>query len=142
MQETFCKPHSLQPWPVTNEILEEWSANHIYGSISPKQGQIKLDTVATYLSGLRSYHINHHLPIEVFNGPRLAWIIKGGSRLFLSSKAKRLPITKDILKKITSTTPKTCEELNIDTAFKVARAGFLRLGEITYTAAELKNTGI
>ena len=32
----------------------------------------------------------------------------------------------------------TVDELNIDTAFKVAWAGFLRLGEITYTGTELK----
>ncbi len=31
-----------------------------------------------------------------------------------------------------------CIELNIDTAFKVAWTGFLRLGEITYTGTELE----
>lgn len=37
------------------------------------------------------------------------------------------------MEKITSNLPISIEELNIDTAFKVAWAGFLRLGEITYT---------
>ena len=33
-------------------------------------------------------------------------------------------------------TPISIEDLNIDTAFKVAWAGFLRMGELTYTSAE------
>lgn len=36
--------------------------------------------------------------------------------------------------------PQTIDKLNIDTAFKVAWAGFGRLGEIKYTEAEVKKT--
>lgn len=59
-------------------------------------------------------------------------------RLFPKQKATRLPITKEILKEITKHDPIDLDELNIDTAFMVAWAGFLRLGEITYTSTELK----
>lgn len=34
----------------------------------------------------------------------------------------------------------TINDINLDTAFKVAWAGFLRLGEITYTHAERNNS--
>lgn len=68
----------------------------------------------------------------------MALIIKGGKRLFPSKKKNRQPITKDILEKITLEAPLTVTDLNIDTAFRVAWAGFMRLGEITYTATEAK----
>ena len=119
-------------------MLEEWAANRIFGSILPKQGQIKPDTVASYLSALKSYHIDRQLSLKGFDDPRMALIIKGGKRLFPSKKKNRLPITKDILEKITIEEPLTVNDLNIDTAFKVAWAGFMRLGEITYTIAEAK----
>lgn len=128
----------LAPWPATNQTLEEWSAHRIFGSNLLKQGQIKPDTLVSYLSGLGSHHVDHHLSLDVFDDPRLAWIIKGGRRLFPSVKSKRLPITKDILEKITAQPIMSVDDCNIDTAFKIAWAGFLRLGEITYTSAELK----
>ncbi len=78
------------------------------------------------------------MPLEVCDAPRLAWIIKGGRTLFPSVKSTRLPITKDIFKKITAQPMKSLEDLNIDAVFKIAWVGFLRLGEITYTASELK----
>ncbi len=78
------------------------------------------------------------MPLEVFNTLRLAWIIKGGRTLFPSVKLTRLPITKNILEKITAQPTKSLEDWNIDAAFKIAWARFLRLGEITYMASELK----
>jgi hypothetical protein len=133
----------LEAWPASSDSLEEWAANRIYGSTLPKQGRIKPDTMTAYLAGVRSYHIDKKLSTQAFENPRLAWIIKGGKRLFHQTKAKRLPITKDILQKITNqkTTnhPTTIkDEANVDAAFKSAWAGFLRLGEITYTTAEAK----
>lgn len=66
------------------------------------------------------------------------WIIKGGRRLFFSLKTKHLAITKGILQKITYNPATSAEECNIDAVFKIGWAGFLRLGEITYTSAKLK----
>lgn len=62
----------------------------------------------------------------------------GGRRLFSSTKRNRLPITKDILQNITEDEPFSVTDLNIDTAFKVAWTGFMRMGELTYTAAAAK----
>ena len=128
------------PWPTTNQTLEKWSAHRIFGSNLPKQGQIKPDTVVSYLSGPWSHHVDHHLSLDVFDDPQLAWIIKDGKRLFSSIKSKRLPITKNILEKITAQPIMSVDDCNIDTAFKISWAGFLCLGEITYTSAELKKT--
>lgn len=94
--------------------------------------------MSSYLSALKSYYIDRQLSLKAFDTPRIALIIKGGKKLFPKQKAKRLPITKDILEKITENKPVDLNELNVDTAFKVRWAGFLRLGEITYTGTELK----
>ncbi len=59
--------------------------------------------------------------------------------MFPQVKKLRLPITKDILQQITLGKPKSLQDLNINTAFKVAWAGFLRMGEFTYTKIELTN---
>jgi hypothetical protein len=58
----------------------------------------------------------------------------------------RRPITLDILHRIVNEPPlhtsdaHTRDALNIDTAFKVAFAGFLRLGEFTYEASDCRNS--
>ena len=60
-------------------------------------------------------------------------------RLFPQTKKLCLPITKDILQKITQGKSKSVQDLNINTTFKVAWAGFLRIGEFIYTKTELAN---
>ncbi len=125
-------------WPAAVEMLEEWVAYRIYRSTIPKQGQVKPETISSYFSALKSYHIDRHLSLEAFDTPRIALIIKGGKRLFPKQKVTRLPITKNILEKITENKPVNIDELNIDMAFKMTWAGFLRLGEITYIGTELK----
>ena len=68
----------------------------------------------------------------------MALIIKGGRRLFPSKKRNRLPITKDILEKITEDELLSVTDLNINTAFKVAWTDFLRMRKLTYMATEAK----
>jgi hypothetical protein len=133
----------LEAWPASSDSLKEWAINRIYDSTLSKQERIKLDIMTAYLVDVRSYHIDKKLSTQAFENSRLAWIIKGGKRLFHQTKAKRLSITKDILQKIInqkiinhSTTIKN--EANVDAAFKSAWVGFLRLEEITYTIAEAK----
>lgn len=71
-----------KPWPATIEPITEWAAQCIFGGSSPKQGQVQPDTLASYLSGLRSNHIDQHWPVTVFEDPRLARILQGGRSLF------------------------------------------------------------
>ncbi len=100
-------------------MLEEWAANQIYGSTLSKQGQIKPDTVASYFSALKSYHIDRRLCLKDFDDPQMALIIKGEKRIFPSKKRNCLPVTKNILEEITKEEPLTVTDLNVDTAFNV-----------------------
>ncbi len=118
--ESFCVVFNKKLWPASTTILEKWAANQIYRSTLPKQGQIKPDMVASYLSTLKSYHIHRRLSLKDFNDPRMTLIIKGGKRLFPSKKGNRLSVTKNILEEITKEEPLTVIDLNIDPAFKVA----------------------
>ena len=58
---SFCAVHNEKPWPAQTIMLEEWAATRIFGSTLPKQGQIKPDAVLSYLSALKSYHIDSRL---------------------------------------------------------------------------------
>lgn len=69
--------------------------------------------------------------------------IKGGKRLYPSTRKERLPITHSILEKIANfathpTSSNYLDELNLDVAFKIAWAGFLQMEEFTYSLADLK----
>ena len=69
--------------------------------------------------------------------------MKGARRVFHRASTRlRLPITKDILQKITApqTSQPDKDSLNFTTACIVAFAGFLRMGEFTYTRAEAAKT--
>lgn len=101
-----------------------------------KQNWITANTIQSYLAAIKSYHIDRNLPIKAFKNFYIDHMLKDTRHLYLHSKQERLPIIKDILTKITSATSITVEEVNIDIAFNVAWAGFLRLDKITYTKAE------
>lgn len=49
-----------------------------------------------------------------------------------------MPITKDILEKITKNKPINVDKLNINMVFKMAWVDFLCLGKITYIGTKLK----
>lgn len=136
----YCVMQGVKAWPASEAVLVEWVTGRVFGSSIPKQGQIKPNTLQGYLSALRSWHVDHNLPIEVFSSPRINRVLNGGRFLFPHARKERLPITKDILEKITAVTPISIKELNVDAAFKVAWAGFFRMGEITYTDAEVQST--
>lgn len=82
--------------------------------------------------------MDHYWTITVFEDLRLARILQGRRSLFPKVKKDRFPITKEIPEWITSKLPITNDYFNIDAAFKIAWAGFLRLGEITYSPSDLK----
>lgn len=68
---------------------------------------------------LKLYYINHFFNFEVFDILCIALIIKNKKRLFLKQKAIYLPITKNILKKITDNKLINFDKLNINIVFKV-----------------------
>jgi hypothetical protein len=97
---------------------------------------------------LRSVHVDKHLNTAVFANEHLKRLVDGAKRLDTDSTVSvRRPITLSILEKIVnpapppsaSLSPAQLDSLRVDTAFKVAFAGFLRMGEFTYNKAELKD---
>ncbi len=124
----FCVVYNKKLWPAQTIMLEEWAATPIFESTLSKQGQIKPDAVLSYLSALKSYHTDRCLSLWGFDDPRMTLIIKSGRRLFPSKKRNRLPITKEILEKITEEELLWITDLNVDTVFKVVWAGFMRIG--------------
>ena len=76
---------------------------------------------------------------EMFNSLWLQQIIREDHWLFLSFKWQCLSVTKVILERITAVIPHFIENMNYDTAFKTAWAGFLQIGKFTYTQQNLKS---
>jgi hypothetical protein len=122
---------NLSPWPANENVLAEWLSLRARGSTTERA--LKSDTLQSYLSALRSVHVDRRLPTDVFQSEWLYRIITGIRRLTpYEFKTRAAPITLDILEKITSAEPPTVDELNLDTACKVAFAGFLRSGEFLH----------
>jgi hypothetical protein len=92
----------------------------------------------SYITGLRSLHVDMGLPIDgIFDHPRLQRIIQGARRFHGEAGTReRLPITRDILLKILQCLPRWRTDImqaNLYAAFCLAFAGFLRVGEFTWT---------
>lgn len=81
---------------------------------------MKPEIISSYPFIPKSYHIDHHLNLKSFETLRLALIIKDEKRLFPKQKTICLPITKNIPEKITKNEPVDINELNINTALKIA----------------------
>ena len=134
--ETFCALQSVEAYPIQEPHLAEWMAKRTFGSSQMRQ--VSPSTLSTYLSALRSRHVDLGHSTEVFEGPYIKRLLAGARSLFPQRKKEKLPITRDILAQIV-TGGKSHDDLNIDAAFTLAFAGFLRMGEITHTATELKS---
>jgi integrase len=93
----------------------------------------KAETVKTYLTGLRSYHVDRGEPTDVFDDPRIKRIILGAQRVFGTTKIReRREITRDILLAIVPTFTNSHDDINLRAAFTVAFSAFLRPGEFTW----------
>ena len=130
--EHFCKFRNQEPWPANESMLGQWVTTRAYGSTDHLMSQLKPSTITSYLSALRSYHIDRRIDTLVFDSPHLLRLVQGAWSLFPSRKHERLPITRDILTRITPP-PTSRDDYHIDAAFKLAFAGFLRMGEFTHT---------
>ena len=83
---SFYIVHNKKPYLVQTTMLEKWIATRIFGSTLPKQGLIKSDTVLSYLSALKLYHIDRCLSLTDFDDPYIALIIKSDRKLFPNKK--------------------------------------------------------
>ncbi|PPQ83077.1 hypothetical protein CVT24_012468, partial [Panaeolus cyanescens] len=116
-----------QPLPASPEAIAEWIADMVFRNLSAS-------TIRSYISALRSLHIDLGLPYTAFDSPILQRVLRGAKRLLGSKQVlRKLPINLEILQKISSTIPSSpsLDDLVFDAAIKLAWSGFLRCGEFT-----------
>ena len=68
----------IQAWPTTVEPLAEWVTFRAPGS--PDEDKLSPDTLQSYLSALRSVHVDRRLPTAVFEGEFIHRVLKGVRR--------------------------------------------------------------
>ena len=128
-----CALHGHNPpFPAIVTSLASWIAQ-----LSTKR--IKAKTIKSYITGLRSAHVDiGYEDLSVFHSPLLQRMIAGVRRLHGEADTKeRLPLTKDLLLRLLSVFDSGDESaLTMRAAFCLAFAGFLRIGEFTYNARD------
>lgn len=129
-----CAISGKSPFPATLENLLVWVSEMGERRILPKS--IKL-----YISGIRSFQVDMGTTgkeLEVFHHPTLERVIQGIRRLRGEPDVKeRLPITRPILLAMLATfDTKTQTGATFHAAFSLAFAGFLRIGEFTWSSAD------
>jgi hypothetical protein len=105
------------------------------------RGRTKSATMKLYLTGLRSYCVDMGMDdLDIFRHLRVQRVIRG-IKIFNGAiegdLRERLPITRDLLLRIlVRLDSNTQEGATYHAAFCTAFAGFLRVGEFTWTSAE------
>ena len=92
-------------------------------------------TAKSYVTAIRSFHLENGFPITIFDDPRIDLVIKGGKRVYGEGVKKlRLPLTSSVLLRIVNEVRVDEEGINVKSALCVAFAAFLRSGEFTWDA--------
>ena len=130
----YCTFFRKRAFPAQVEGLAVW-----IGYLGERR--LKPKTIKGYLAGLRSLRLDCTLDkteLEVYSHPILQRIIAGLRRLHGEGDTReRQPITRDILLQMISRFDQTTfEGANLHSAFCLAFAGFLRMGEFTYDNVE------
>lgn len=104
-------------------------------------GQVRAKDIKKRLSSLRSYHVDMGFDIDVFRNQQLDQVVRGIKRLIPDpDRRERTPITREILVRLlNSLDPSTPKGRLLRAAFSLAFAGFLRSGELTYEAEDMRN---
>jgi hypothetical protein len=136
--QIWCMFNNQTSWSATLKNLEKWAINRMHEFTLSKQKKNKMTIIQEYLSDIRSYHIDHLYELNVFDHSRLQEVLRERKRMFSITKATRLLIIKNILQSITHLVVFTINDLNFDTACKIAWIEFLRLDEITYISTNQK----
>ena len=130
----YCSLFEKRAFPAQVRGLRAW-----IGHLGERK--LKSKTTKGYLAGLRLICLDCILDrteLEVYSHPILQKIIAGVQRLHGEGDTRKLrPITCDILLQLISRFDQTTlEGANIYSAFCLAFAGFLRMGEFTYNNVE------
>jgi integrase len=150
--ETCCAVHNRAPWPASSTSICTWLTERLLGAAGKRP--VKPDTALSDLSALRAYHIDNQLPDSLFDShaKHFRRMIDGARRLQPSRpKRDRRPISRSTVAQVSHSiqdlpqspppndlSPASLDELNLATASRVAFAGFLRVGEFTYNAGDLR----
>jgi len=110
----------------------------VFGIAAPLISRVKPETLSNYIFTIRSHYIDLGYLIAAFKDYTIKRALAGAILLFPSTKKTKLPIIKDILDKIITFRPYKADA-NVDAAFMIAFAGFLRIGEITYLNRKAKD---
>src|SRR5579859_6854943 len=122
----FASSQGFKPFPVQFETLAQF--------IATSTEETSAETTKSYISHLRSYHIDKGYTTDIFNDERIKRILRGVARKYGNKpKRERLEITSEILQAILVTLRYTHDDVNIYAAFCTAFAGFLRIGEFTWS---------
>ena len=131
--ENFCASYSTPAFPAKLHMLAEWATLRAHGALH--ENKLSPDTIQSYVSALRSVHVDRGLSTDVFEHERLQRIINGIRRATpFTAKKKAAPLTPEILTQVTQPWRDSLDidDVNLDAAFKVAFAGFLRSGEFLH----------
>ena len=130
-----CATHGHgAPFPATVSKLADW-LEHL------EARRLDYETLKKYLCDVRSHHVDMSYSLqetEVFAHPLLKRICQGARRrMGEAGRRERRPITRDLLLRLLKRLDtNTLDGANMHAAFCLAFAGFLRVGEFTYTKAD------
>ena len=108
-------------------------------------GQISGTTLDSYVSALRSVHVDLNLDTSLFNSPHIMRLLTGVKNLFPhDSKRNRQAISRSLLCELLSEKAtlgeNSIDTLNLNAAFSIAFSGFMRMGELTHNEKALQDS--
>lgn len=129
---SWCVGFTKRPFPATVDSITGWICFLADQKLLPK-------TIKSYLTGLRSAHVDMGYNIEVFHDPIILRVRDGIRRRRGEPGTKeRMPITRDILiKLLASFDQRSLQGATIHASFCLAFAAFLRIGEFTWNPSDL-----
>ncbi|KAF5384159.1 hypothetical protein D9615_003180 [Tricholomella constricta] len=122
--------------PATDKSIVEWACHLGDRGLQPK-------TIKSYLSAVRSLHVDEGLPFAACESETVRRVIRGIKRYRGErERSPKLPITPSLLQRLASISGDLSDGFNVsfDAAIKTAWSGFLRCGEFTLDRGEKFNT--
>ena len=136
--ESYCAWQGVAAWPPSVDTLGPYITIRAWGSTIPRLQQIKSGTIRFHLAAIRSHCVDRRWDTSALKDEHIARLLRSATNMFSLSSRLRLPITRDILRRLVSA-PSSSElpdDANVSAALRVGWAAITRLGEITYGRGE------